>query len=262
MKRYLVALLSAALLGLAPVSMASAAPAGPPTPSTPGLDAFTGVDKTPGAWAAAQRRSARATAVETVVLLELSQGQALHNTALTLTGGVLGWSPEINDWAPVPSGTVTLHRRWKGTQAWVSLGSHTIVGELFTYSFRASRNADYRVTYNGGAYGVYTFNTSETTLPLGVARRFKESITKRTLVFKGRIVPSYARKAIVIQRKTCATCSWKRYAKVRTDKRSRWSKKLTAPRGFGQRWYFRAVAPGGAQYLQSYSRVAETFRRR
>lgn len=253
MKRTLVALLSAALLGVAPVSMASGATAAQASASAP--------EKTPDAAWSTTPRSARATNVTTKVVLELSAPKALHNTQLTLTGIVGGLHPTDQVWYPVTNGTVTLHRRWQGEKAWQAQGTKQVTGDEFNYTFRAQRNAAYRVTYNGGSAGDYVFARSEASTTLGVARRFNESITKRTLIFRGRIVPSFARKAVVIQRRTCATCAWKPFAKVRTDRGSRWSKKLTAPGSLGQKWYFRVVTPASSQYLKSYSRTAETFRR-
>ncbi|GAB2872441.1 hypothetical protein [Nocardioides pacificus] len=253
MKRYLVALISGALLGLAPLSVtAQAAPAAPEKQADE-------------AWSVPAQRSARAINVPTKVVLGAVPKKALYKTAVRMDGQVLAQNPADGSWGYLTLGTVTLQRSWKGSKAWKTVSSRDLAAHpegLFSFVPSAQRNAAYRISYSGSTSGEYTLTPSSATRSLGVARRFNESITKRTLIFRGRIVPSFARKAVVIERRTCATCKWKRYAKVRTDGRSRWSKKVAAPRSVGQRWYFRAVTPGSKQYIKSYSRTAETFRTR
>lgn len=71
---------------------------------------------------------------------------------------------------------------------------------------------------------------------------------------KGSVSPRYARKPVFVQKGTCSAtaCTWKRYKKVRTDRRSRYRATVFVPRT--GRAIYRVMVPASGGYSVSYSK--------
>lgn len=148
------------------------------------------------------------------------------------------------------TGSVTLHRRFDGDpeDAWQELGTDTAA--RFSFTVRARGNADYSVVQSGAG----TCDMTDAGAHQAVLRRVPVGIDDR-LVYTGRVVPAWARRPVAIQVRRNGR--WVTIDTVRTDLRSRWSKKLYARRGTRTR--FRAVVPGTERFLRTPARSVHTF---
>lgn len=171
----------------------------------------------------------------------------------------------------VETGTARLEQLAYGSSTWASVSTQTITSATGTLSWtvRPPKTAQYRVIYSGGTFTypdggpTVTWNPATSSVTkVGVARNLHDKYKKRTKVFSGKIA-SYGRKAVVIQKTTCATpkaatCKWKKFRTVKTNAKGAWSLKLP----FGRtKTSFRAVVKPGAGYITSYSNwVITTWR--
>jgi hypothetical protein len=215
--RLLVGLLSAALLGLVPVGLASPAQA----------------------------------ATETRINAK-SPRKATFGDRFAVSGSVQYYDGDSWEQVPFDTGSVKLQRRLKGKTAWTTLETDDYGDSFYFYPVRAVANATYRLRYSGDA----TYLPADATQVVKVARDIPVTVTSR-LVMKGSVKPAWKRKPVVIQRKTGRR--WVTYAKVRTNKRSRFSKKLYA---VSRRTHFRAYVKGSTQFVPSTSDVWWTERYR
>jgi hypothetical protein len=77
------------------------------------------------------------------------------------------------------------------------------------------------------------------------------------LIFKGKVSPEHAGKAVFIQVKNCRPCEWRGYEKVTTSDASRYRVRIYAPRKGARFWRAKVRAYGG--YATSYSGVWKTY---
>lgn len=77
------------------------------------------------------------------------------------------------------------------------------------------------------------------------------------LVFRGTVSPGHANKTVLMQKRTCRSCVWKLYAKVRTNDASRYRVRIQAPRHGA--WFWRAKVRAYGRYGTSYSGIWKTF---
>ncbi len=189
--RFVAGLVSAALLGLVPVSLAAA--------------------------------PAQAATMPTRVDIQTGGSSATYGQTIQVAGNVVAHNGQ--EWLGVPAGTAYLQELVPGG-AWRTIDTDTYPSSFY-FTVKARQNASYRVTYTGGAYREYTFPAANSaTKGVKVKRKLKESIRK--LVFKSTVSPSYKRKKVVIQVK--AGKRWKTHRVIRTDRRSRFAIKLPATR--------------------------------
>lgn len=201
---------------------------------------------------------AHAEEAETRVVIQMGTTKARFNKSVPILARAEANHPEAG-WGTVPEGSLTLQRRAAGTNAWKTIQTHD--GPQTTFYVKAKGNAHYQVLYSGGAYADWTFPAaSKTTKMLRVARNLNDSIRQTRLVLRGKVAPRYARKNVVIQRKTCQKgCAWKRWGVAKTNGKSRWSKRLPAPTS--GTWYWRAYTPKSTKFIKSFSDYSyETYR--
>lgn len=213
----MVGLLGAALLGVVPVGVAAPAEA------------------------------ATAVIEATDIEASISATRARYGDSFTIAG-----TTSCDDTAA--PGTVTLHRHFDGApeDEWQALATDTAA--RFSFTLRARGNADYSVVYDGQVVGSVTCERASAGGPQKVYRRIPVSISDR-LVYSGRVVPAWARRPVEIQVRRNGR--WVTIDTVRTDLRSRWSKKLYARRGTRTR--FRAVVPATERFLRTPARSVHTF---
>lgn len=77
------------------------------------------------------------------------------------------------------------------------------------------------------------------------------------LVFRGKVSPGHADKIVLMQKRTCRSCAWKLYARVRTNDASRYRVRIQAPRHGA--WFWRAKVRAYGRYGTSYSGIWKTF---
>lgn len=77
------------------------------------------------------------------------------------------------------------------------------------------------------------------------------------LVLKGRVRPAYVHRVVLVQKRSCKTCAWRRYRRLVTSDASRYRVRIGAPRTGA--WFWRAKVPASGGYGVSYSGVWKTF---
>jgi hypothetical protein len=91
-------------------------------------------------------------------------------------------------------------------------------------------------------------------------RQLNEQVLRNAkgwLVFKGDVDPGWNDKSLRVYKRTCKSCTWRVYQKVRTDAQGRWRTRIYAPRtGY---WYWKAVVPAAGNYARSVTRIWRTF---
>ena len=197
-------------------------------------------------------------AVPTRVVLQVSHPKAHFGDKLSITGQVQGQQTD-GTWAAVPAGSATLQFSPKSGSDWATLGSDDSAGSFYFYPEKAVKSGSFRVVYSGGTYGDYQF-TPQTSMgkTVKVYRDLHDKLIKpgNRLVLKGKVSPSYGKKAVVIERRTTKHGKWKKFKKIRTDKKSHWSVQLPAPRRGD--WYFRAYTPKSGGLEKSLSNYSYT----
>lgn len=189
----------------------------------------------------------------------------------TVQAQVYFTAPNGSDYL-VAAGSARLEQLAYGSSTWSAVSTQTITPatSTLTWTVRPAKTTQYRVVYSSGTYTypdggpTVTWNPATSAITkVGVARNLNDKYKKRTKVFSGKIA-SYGRKAVTIQKTTCAnykaaTCKWKKYRTVKTNAKGAWSVKLPFSR---TKTSFRAVVKPGAGYITSYSNwVITTVRR-
>ena len=216
LQRLVVGFLGAALLGAVPVTLtATSAEAGASTPTRIQLAKTAKVYK--------------------------------YGQKTVISGRVEAYSPgagcsSASGWctAPDATGTVTLKVRNAGASKWKTLGTRSNESS-FSFSPRSKGSVMYRVVYNGGTFGSYTFeSTSKDRRAKGSRHLHSKGVKSGSrLYYRGNVDPGWGRKPVIIQKKNCKSCGWHGYKTVRTSRTGGYSARIYAPsRG---RWYFRSV---------------------
>ena len=211
----------------------------------------------PGTFAAAP--AAAAESASTTVTIELEKKTMRYGDSFgiagevvaTLSSGVVGG---------VESAEVLLQRKFPG-QGWKTIDDTTTSvsdGTFRFYSVAARQNASYRATYAGETRDYdglqITFEPSKSEEKgIRVARDFDLSSAKKNggIIFKGRVLPTYKKKVVQIQRRKCGSCRWAAYTKVRTDRRSRFSLRVAVPAQGS--WDYRARTAATKAFITSTS---------
>lgn len=111
-----------------------------------------------------------------------------------------------------------------------------------------TKNTTYRVIYKGGAssYDSFSGSTSKS-LTIKVARKFtlKRTNNRRAYVYKGRVFPEFNRKFIKIQVSKREKKGFKAFKKIKTNKKGQYTLRLPNRKGT---WYWRVTAPGNKRY--------------
>ncbi|WP_235736498.1 hypothetical protein [Nocardioides alcanivorans] len=213
-KRLFGGLLSAALLGLVPVSLATVS-------------------------------AEAATVMPTTLSGQISVAKAKYGSSFYISG-------KINSAAGYPKGTVTLKRKLASESAFKTIGTYESYGSWGFYNLKAVGNASYQVSYSGGSDSgsnpTYTYSASAVTTNQKVMRDLGDTISRTTL--KGKVKPDYKKKKVTIQVKATKKGKWKKFATVKTNKKGKWAKKLPAK---SKCTYWRAFAKGDKKFVKSFS---------
>ncbi len=152
---------------------------------------------------------------------------------------------------------VTLLRQLDGSSNWRSLGVDFTSRSgfpKFVFDVKSRANATYRAVYNGNK----RLEPSSNRTSVSVYRTFSASLEDGSGRFHGRVSPHYAHKAISLDKRSCATCGWRRVSTARTGDKGVWSFKVGAPRH--GRSFWRVATPASSKFVKSYSGVFTTQR--
>lgn len=165
-----------------------------------------------------------------------------------------GYSPGGSD------GTSTLYAMEAGSTAWVPVATASSTYSSF-YDVKPKMNTAYKVVYSGftdpdqGTYGDNYAPSESAPFTVAVQRNVSIDKAKARMTIKGKVKPTYKRKKVKIRIK-----KGKRYVKyrtIKTDRRSRFTVRLPAPRR-GKKLFFKITVPGNSQYVK-YSEVWYTY---
>ncbi|GGD14205.1 hypothetical protein [Nocardioides daphniae] len=109
-----------------------------------------------------------------------------------------------------------------------------------------AKNTTYRVLYKGGAssYDSYAASTSKS-LTVKVARKVRASGNSRTFVVKGKVTPQFAKKKILIKVSKREKRGYKNFRTIKTNKKGQFKIKLPRRKGT---WYYRFIVKGDKNY--------------
>ena len=162
---------------------------------------------------------------------------------------------------PVTSKTVTLQRRMKGSDTWTTVDSRYTDGNGAVQIWDdAKGTATYRLIFDGSADSTYATAYSPERV-VKVMRDLNATDVKKNgkIIFKGKVSPKWAKKKIVLERKTTKKGKYKVVKRSKTDNKGKWSFQLSAPRKGS--WYYRAWVPAKTGFVKSYSHIyVETFK--
>ncbi len=153
----------------------------------------------------------------------------------------------------LPDAEVDLYARRAGTSGWRLVGTAVSSSDDAVFAFsdhRPSANTAYRVVYEGDLF----YARSQATRRVDVARRVPDTLRRigsSRFALRGSVAPTYRDRRVVLQRRTCARCSWSAVAAVRTSPRSRWGLGLPVPPRPGT-WYYRVLVPGDRLFVRGY----------
>lgn len=76
--------------------------------------------------------------------------------------------------------------------------------------------------------------------------------TWRAFQLKGQ-VENWRNKRVIVQRKTCPKCKWKKVRTVKTNKKARFRTRILAPKRPGKKWRWRVVVRKAGKYARTRS---------
>lgn len=153
---------------------------------------------------------------------------------------------------------IKLQRRYQGSTRWATIGTtDTTVPAYprFTFTVRTNANAFYRVNYAGES-GLLLPSSADTKVV--AFRKVTTYVKSRQLVAYGKVTPSYTGKRMTVQRKTCATCTYKAVRTIKVKAGSKYKTTLTAPAN--GRWWWRLVTRADKKFVASSSATIVTRR--
>ncbi len=161
------------------------------------------------------------------------------------------------DGTPVVDATVTLERQLTTEEAYLAIDTETTdkdgVAVFFT---RVAGNASYRVTFAGDDTNLPSESEPMT---LKAMRDFNATkVTKgRKIWLKGDVNPGWGKRKVVLQRKTCGSCTWKKVRQQRTTASGGFKLRAAYP-PLHKKWRFRARLKATDAFVASVSAVLKT----
>lgn len=203
------------------------------------------------------------TPVPTRVVMELSHKKAHYGDQVSIAGKVQGQRTD-GSWAVVPydAGTATLQLQPRGSTSWTTIQTDDSGYSFYFYPVKVTASGTYRVVYGGGSSSGFTFASSDASKGIKVYRDLHDKKQEKgdKFVVKGKVSPSWAKKKVLVERRTTEHGKWSRFKTLRTDGRSTYSLRLPLPPR-GHRWYFKLSVQKSAHLEKSYSNyVYYTYR--
>lgn len=154
---------------------------------------------------------------------------------------------DSQDGSTPTDGTTTLYAMEAGSSTWVAVTTHDSASSDYL-EVRPWMTTSYKVVYNGhtatsGADDSYDTSSSE---PFTVQVRRTITYPEGGFVVKGRVVPRYGERRIVIKVSRKETSDYVRFRAITTDRRGRYA--VTLPRRRGT-WFWSFRVKGDDRYL-------------
>lgn len=231
LSRALIGLLAAALLGLVPVALTTS--------------------------------SAQAATYATKIQASNNKSSYLHDNYIVVTGQVL--RQDTNGAVPDTTGQVVLQRRLEpvASNAWKNIGSRADESVAFTFKTKAVRNAEYRLVFTGGTAAGHTYSASVIGNRTLVGRHPHAGATKidGKPYLKGNVDPGFNYQYVHILKRTCGTCSWYVYKKVKTSGTGAYRARIQYPTTVGGEFHWKVRVPGTSPtWYKGESKVWRTYK--
>lgn len=153
---------------------------------------------------------------------------------------------------------VTLLRQPAGSNRWTTIGTdRTNRTDKPTYAFSvvARFNATYQVRFAGNT----RLQPARAEGRVWVHRKVPSHTAQRSggLRLVGQVNPDWRHRRVVLQKRSCRTCSWHAVRRQRTSAESGFNFGLDAPRSGS--WFYRVAVPRTTRYAVSHSASYRTF---
>lgn len=181
---------------------------------------------------------------------------------MTVKGQLAAQDPADQKWYTVDNQTVTLERKQAGEDAFVSVGDAVTEADgTVTFTTPATKNAQYLLSYAGGEHssGITLAAADSTVRGVKVYRNLHERTYKKSgkVYFAGNVDPGWGGKTIHLEKKACASCSWKAYAQKQTTASGGWTFLTPAPKS--GKWRWRTWVAATTDYQKTTSAVLVTY---
>lgn len=169
----------------------------------------------------------------------------VHGERATLHGQV------VTDDGAVPGADVDLLARPAGADAWREVASASSDPDTGVFAFDcvpAEATTRFRVVYRGSL--LHAPSRAERTV--AVARWVPDRMVPKPsgLRLVGSVSPAYAGRPVLLQRRTCQTCTWKVVDRRAADSDSEWRFRVAVPRSGA--WGYRVKVPADARFVTGY----------
>ena len=241
-KRLLVGALGAALLGALPVALASSPAQAGAAPASSVSGGYSSPPDGNGRW-----RYGQTIRFEANVMVECTAGSGAFDCA----------APDE------PGDSVKLQRRMNGSSTWVTVATKYDAQSTVQFATRSVGSAVYRLYYSGGTSAGYTASYSGTSPVLKGSRNPAGRAVKSSgrIYYKGNVDPGWARRYVTIQKANCASCTYRAYKTVKTNRYGGYTARIAAPRT--GRWYFRSTVRGTSpRFVRGFGNVYYTYQAR
>lgn len=152
-------------------------------------------------------------------------------------------------------GTVDLQASEAGA-AWKTIRSVTASGYISFSDVVPQKNTKYRAVYKGGSSSYDTYQASSSgDLAIKVARKIRLRGNDRTFVVKGKVTPKYAKKKVVIKVSKKEKRGFKKFKVVKTNRKGVLRVKLPKRRGT---FYYRFITKGDKAYVSATYQIRAT----
>ena len=184
---------------------------------------------------------------------QLQPGAVVHGSGLSLSVEV-----QTADGQQVYDGTLTVLRQLQGQSTWTTVAeSQADSPYIYDFdAFKAASTATYKVVYTGSG----DYAPTESSKAIKVQRNLNAAGVDepRRFGLKGKVAPKWAKKKVVVQKKSGG--KWRNYRTGRTDAKSRFFVPVAAPKRVGQKIPYRIVVAGGGGFVKSVSQTFEATR--
>lgn len=157
-------------------------------------------------------------------------------------------------------GTLTLERRFQDSSTWTQIRTTTTTvpsAPRWSFTVPTIKTAFYRVKFAGddldGGH-----QPSQGTIKVSAFRKISLSLKSTTLAVWGKVAPNYTGQSMAVERKTCASCSYKKIRSIKVKAGSKYRTTLSAP-AHGK-WWFRLSTPTDKKFQKTITGTIVTRR--
>ena len=122
----------------------------------------------------------------------------------------------------------------------------------FEFRTRALGNAVYKVVFRGNS----SYQRTADATRVLVHRSMRADLEDGTGRFHGVVRPKYIHRTVYLEKRSCASCPWRKMRHSRTGDHGLFAFNVPAPRS--GRWWWRASTPASGRFIWSYTGVFTT----